>query len=275
MAYQSQAGPSSQNYRPPQRHQEAFADYDEPPSGDRDQEGSVFNTLDWYKHFLNCQEYFLERGQHDYAVQAIAAFVNIQLPFQKQPYPVNRADQAWSRTNLAERPSERRDREWDGDVAHQGHLAYQQQQHGSPSRNRQGKEPGYPQHVSLIPYIRRLIITSHDSDEILEYFFGGDWRAGIGALHEIERRNYMFASKSKNWLDVKTAYDMSPEQSVPFLTPLREVLEVELKASDDAWSKWMAMGDWMLGPREPPELQNRSRSPRVKVEMDGEMDGVL
>ncbi|PQE12133.1 ilp is an apoptosis inhibitor protein [Rutstroemia sp. NJR-2017a BVV2] len=274
MAYQSQAGPSSENYRHPQRHQEAFADYDEPPNGDRDEEGSVFNTLDWYKHFLSCQEHFLEKGQHDYAVQAIAAFINIQLPFQKQPYPVNRADQAWSRKNLAERPSERRDREWDGDAAHQGHPAYQQQ-HGSPSRSRQGKEPGYPQHVSLIPYLRRLIITSHDSDEILEYFFGVNWRKGLGALHEVERRNYMFASKSKNWLDVKTAYDISPEQSVPFLTPLREVLEVELKASDDAWSQWMAMGDWMLGPREPPELQNRSRSPRVKVEMDGEMDGVL
>ncbi|PQE16816.1 ilp is an apoptosis inhibitor protein [Rutstroemia sp. NJR-2017a BBW] len=247
MAYQSQAGPSSQNYRHPQRHQEAFADYDEPPSGDRDEEGSVFSTLDWYKHFLGCQEHFLEKGQHDYAVQAIAAFINIQLPFQKQPYPVNRADQAWSRKNLAERPSERRDR----------------------------KEPGYPQYVSLIPYLRRLIITSHDSDEILEYFFGTNWRKGLGALHEVERRNYLFASKSKNWLDVKAAYDMSPEESVPFLTPLREVLEVELKASDVAWSQWLAMGDWMLGPREPPELQNRSRSPRVKVEMDGEMDGVL
>ncbi|PQE19015.1 ilp is an apoptosis inhibitor protein [Rutstroemia sp. NJR-2017a BVV2] len=271
MAYHSQAGPSSQNFCHPPRYQQAFTDYDEPVNGDRNQEGSVFNTLNWYKRILNCQEYFLDRGQHDYAVQAIAAFINIQLPFQKQPHPVKRADKAWSGVNLEERPSERQDRRRDGDMDHQNHNTHQ---HGSRNRS-ESKEEGYPQHVSLIPYIRRLIITGHDSDEILQYFFGHDWRAGIGALHEIERRNYMFASKSSSWLEVKTAYDMSPEQSVPFLTPLREVQEVELEASDEAWSKWLAMGDWMLGPREPPQMQNRSRSPLVKVEMDGEMDGIL
>ncbi|QSZ35493.1 hypothetical protein DSL72_008363 [Monilinia vaccinii-corymbosi] len=252
MAYHSQAGPSNPNLRPPpQQFQQRSANYGNPPAGNEnegpEQEAAGFDTLNWYRHYIQCHEYFLDRAQHDFYVQAVAAFINIQLPYQRQPYPVNRASASWSAANLTDRLQE------------------------------QNHPPGYPQPVSLIPYIKRLIVTGHDDHRILGAWFGADWVQGIGTIHEMERRNYLFASKSKEWLDVKKYYDDSPaaEQSTPYMIPPPAVQEVELHHADEAWSNWMAMQDWVIGPRTPEGLlpQPRSRtphynSPRVKRESD-------
>lgn len=105
--------------------------------------------------------------------------------------------------------------------------------------------------MTLIPYIRRLVATGFDYPAVLHGFFGDDWLAGIGPLHEQERRNYLFAAKSDTWLTVKAAYDMGEEQSIPFLRPLQSVTEKEIVGAEASWSEWLAMQDWMLGPREP------------------------
>lgn len=124
---------------------------------------------------------------------------------------------------------------------------------------------GQPQACSLIPYIRRLVATGHDSPGVLHGFFGDDWVGGVGSLHEIERRNYLFAAKSTSWMKVKQAYDMSPQETVPFLRPLSNVTEKEIQGAESTWSEWLAMQDWMLGPRAP-ETMNQNHSPRVKRE---------
>ena len=108
-----------------------------------------------------------------------------------------------------------------------------------------------PPHVTVLPYIRRLVATGFDYPAVLHGFFGDDWPTGIGPLHEQERRNYLFAAKSDTWLTVKAAYDMGEEQSIPFLRPLQNVTEKEIVGAEASWSEWLAMQDWMLGPREP------------------------
>lgn len=162
-------------------------------------------------------------------MQAVAAFVNIQLPFQKARLgsppagsPPGAAPGAGPRT--AGKP---------GIGALSPHA---QQSLGS---------------VALIPYIRRLIVTGFDSPAVLHGFFGDDWAEGIGPLHEVERRNYLFAAKSDTWLSVKSSYDMADGQTVPFLRPLQSVSEKEIAAAETNWSEWLAMQDWMLGPRAP------------------------
>jgi hypothetical protein len=135
--------------------------------------------------------------------------------------------------------------------------------HLRPSPFSNNNNAAQAQAVSLIPYIRRLIATGHDTPGVLHGFFGDDWAKGIGALHEIERRNYLFAAKSTSWLKVKQAYDMSPEETCPFLSPLKDATEIEIQAAESTWSEWLAMQDWMLGPRSPDTMKG---SPRVKRE---------
>lgn len=48
-----------------------------------------------------------------------------------------------------------------------------------------------------------------DSPGVLQGFFGYDWTAGVGYLHEQERRNYLFAAKSGGWAAVKRDYDIA------------------------------------------------------------------
>jgi hypothetical protein len=103
----------------------------------------------------------------------------------------------------------------------------------------------------LLPYVRRLVATGFDGTPILHGFFGDDWPDGIGPFHEVERRNFLFAAKSDNWLKVKNSYDMADGQTVPFLRPLQHVTEKEIQAAESTWSEWLAMQDWMLGPRAP------------------------
>lgn len=104
---------------------------------------------------------------------------------------------------------------------------------------------------SLVPYIRRLVATGLDSPAVLHAFFGNYWRAGLEHILITERNNFLFAVKSDNWLNVKLSYDMENGQEIPFLAPLHQVSEQELCAAEQDWSAWLAMQDWMIGPRAP------------------------
>ena len=95
------------------------------------------------------------------------------------------------------------------------------------------------------------MVTGLDFPGVLHGFFGDDWAAGVGPLHEQERRNYLFAAKSGGWASVKKDYDMSPLETVPFMRPLQGPVIVEIEAAEKSWSEWLAMEDWMVGPRAP------------------------
>lgn len=127
--------------------------------------------------------------------------------------------------------------------------------------------------VSLVPYIRRLVATGFDKPDVLHGFFGDDWVAGIGPVHEIERRNYLFAAKSSSWLKVKSDYDMNANETIPFLKPLQEATEAEIAQAEAQWSDWLAMQDWMVGPRAPnPDEEERiiasSRGSNARVKRE-------
>ncbi|OAA52066.1 hypothetical protein NOR_00659 [Metarhizium rileyi] len=171
---------------------------------------SQFDVFAWYPLFQSCHSFFVEHAQHTTSVQAMAALVNIQLPFEKLP---NYA--------AAITPS-------------------------SSSLSGEGRG-----NVALVPFIRRLVATGFDTPAILHGFFGDDWSEGIGPIHKQERRNYLVAAKSETWLTVKAAYDMENGQSVPFLRPLQDVTDSEIINAETYWSDWLAMQDWMLGPRAP------------------------
>lgn len=172
---------------------------------------SQFDIFDWYPKFTVCLRHFVDHAQHTGPVQAVAAFINIHLPFQK------------------------------------GHS---QSQH-SPS-NQHNSPTITTSPPTLIPYIRRLVATGFDTPAVLHGFFGDDWSEGVGALQETERRNFLFAAKSDNWLKVRASYDLDNGQTVPFLRPLQGVTEQEIQGAESNWSEWLAMQDWMLGPRAPP-----------------------
>ncbi|TVY85276.1 hypothetical protein LSUE1_G004420 [Lachnellula suecica] len=231
----SSSSSQAQSHSQPQDFRSSsFPNYGSPSSVDRRATNPQFDILEWYPQFQSCHRYFLDVAQHTGPVQALAAFINIQLPFQKQAFPVVASSRAAGPEHLRPNP-----------------FANQHQQ------------ASQPQALSLIPYIRRLIATGHDSPGVLHGFFGDDWLKGIGSLHEIERRNYLFAAKSTSWMEVKQAYDLSPEETVPFLKPLGNVSEKEIQAAESTWSEWLAMQDWMLGPRAPEVM---GREPRVKRE---------
>ncbi|KAF7545289.1 hypothetical protein G7Z17_g9294 [Cylindrodendrum hubeiense] len=183
---------------------------------------SQFDIFDWYPKFQSCQRYFLDHAQHSGPVQAVGAFVNILLPFQT-PSPSSPAP---IRTTPPAVPAS--------------------------ARATGSVRPPIGSEVSIIPYIRRLVVTGFDSPAVLHGFFGDDWLQGIGPVHETERRNFLFAAKSDSWLGVKSHYDMADGQTVPFLRPLQHVTEEEIQGAESNWSEWLAMQDWMLGPRAPP-----------------------
>ncbi|KAI5859469.1 hypothetical protein GGS23DRAFT_318824 [Durotheca rogersii] len=186
---------------------------------------SQFDILEWYPQFQSCVRYFLDHAQHSGPVQAVAAFVNIQLPFQQPQHPVVSSKPIGSPSGIPPPPS----------IA-AGKLPMP-------------REP--PTTISLTPYIRRLVATGLDLPGVLHGFFGDDWVAGIGHLHEVERRNFLFAAKSAGWLKVKSQYDMPDGQNIPFLRPLQNVTEKEIVSAEANWSEWLAMQDWMVGPRSP------------------------
>jgi len=196
-----------------------------------------FDIFDWHIQYQSCLRYFLDHAQYAGPVQAVAAFVNIQLPFQKPHHPILSSQSSRSPPG----PS----------IPGVGPS-------GVPGPGLSlGSLPSPPQplpHVSLLPYIRRLVATGFDFPGVLHGFFGDDWVAGVGQMHESERRNYLFAAKSDNWLKVKADYDMGDDQTIPFLRPLQNASEKEIEAAEAKWSEWLAMQDWMLGPRAPIEV---------------------
>lgn len=110
---------------------------------------------------------------------------------------------------------------------------------------------GQAYHRSISVFLRRLVVTGLDSPDALRQWFGSEWEIGIKPMHQQERMNYLFASKSGGWDLVKQTYDMLPDETVPFVKPLRGVTEDEIRCAEDLWSEWLAMEDWMLGPRWP------------------------
>ena len=62
---------------------------------------------------------------------------------------------------------------------------------------------------------------------------------------------------------------MLPLETVPFLRPLQQTLDTELVAAERSWSQWLAMEDWMVGPRAPREEEEGDggeREDRGKME---------
>jgi hypothetical protein len=227
MAFNPKANLPSQSFQQP-----LPANYGSPSHIDpRPLTPTQFDVITWYPKYQSCLYYFVDHAQHSRSVQGLAAFLNIQLPSRKQPFPL-----ASSASSSPPQAGASPDLE--------AHL--RQPNPFTPNQN-----AAYAQAVTLIPYIRRLVATGHDSPAVLRGFFGDDWKEGVGSLHEIERGNYLFAAKSTSWLKVKEAYDMSPEETIPFLSPLKDVSVAEIQSAESRWSDWLAMQDWMLGPRAP------------------------
>jgi hypothetical protein len=102
-------------------------------------------------------------------------------------------------------------------------------------------------------------VTNFDNPAILHGFFGDAWRIGILPHVQCERRNYLFAAKHGGWRSCKKQYDAGSgfgsrsgdDESVPFLKPLGDAQGEEIVAAERAWSEWLAMEDWMVGPDAP------------------------
>lgn len=199
------------------------------PGGPPGRTDDNIHIFDWYPRYQSCQRYFLDHAQHSVPVQALAAFMNIRLPFQRQPDPIFNSNPVSSTFPTS-------------------------------STGATNSVPAGPPFVPLIPYIRRMIATGFDFPGILHGFFGDDWRGGVGPLHEQERRNYLFAVKSGGWASVKEDYDISPLESVPWLRTLQRPSEAEIAAGDRSWDEWLAMEDWVVGPRMPDSLRESSQN---------------
>lgn len=106
-------------------------------------------------------------------------------------------------------------------------------------------------HRSISVFLRRLVVTGLDSSDALRHWFGDEWETGIKPMHQQERMNYLLTSKSGGWIAVKQAYDILPDETVPFVKPLQGVTEDEIRFAENVWSEWLAMEDWMIGPRWP------------------------
>lgn len=160
---------------------------------------------------------------------AVCALINISLPHQWHPNPI--------KSSL---PADK--------AAHAN--PFQSDILGSKRKLPQPEGPAHrpqpPIWVSLVPYVRRLVVTGFDRDPVLHGFFGEDWRKGIGPVQECERRNYLFAAKSGGWSQVKAQYDMGPQESVPFLQPPQSINITEIENAEKLWSQWLAMEDWMV-----------------------------
>jgi hypothetical protein len=206
-----------------------------PPSGSSSSAAAPqFDVFEWYPAYQSCQRYFLDRSQHEPSTHALTALINIQLPFQWSPNPVM-SSTAGPGGHQQSHP--------------QGPPAYNLPWPRSGPGINNGGQPHTAAWVSLVPYVRRLVITGMDRDGIMHGFFGDDWRKGVGPVHECERRNYLFTAKSVGWANVKSQYDMSPHETVPFLKPLEDVEEAEIENAEKSWSQFLAMEDWMIGPR--------------------------
>lgn len=240
--------------------------------------GAQFDIFEWHGQFQSCVRYFLDHAQHTGPVQAVAAFLNIQLPYQKSP-PI-------SSSITSGTPPANYDFRSMSSPGFSGMAGPGPSSMGSSSKapasmlgggSQQQQQLQQQVSVTLTPYIRRLVATGFDIPGVLHGFFGDDWAVGVGPLHEAERRNYLFAAKSDNWAKVKASYDMDGDQMVPFLKPLQNVTEKEIVGAEASWSEWLAMQDWMLGPRAPgddeggavPSVRDQGQQgPKVRIKME-------
>ncbi|KAI9773833.1 MAG: hypothetical protein M1840_006058 [Geoglossum simile] len=200
-----------------------------------------FDVFEWYPHYQSCTRYFLDHAQHSGPVQAAAAFLNISLPFQRHQNPVVGSSPGPSSPHGVTGPP-------------LSGLGPPPQLGSIPPRTSASNW------VSLVPYLRRLVATGFDFPGMLHGWFGDDWAAGVGPLHEQERRNYLFAAKSGGWAAVKHDYDMLPDETVPFLRPLQSPGNGEIEAAEIKWSEWLAMEDWMVGSRAPDSMEDEAPS---------------
>ena len=217
----SEANKDTHRFRP-SRSSESLP-RSEPKNTQSQPNGLQFDILHWYPKYQSCQKYFLDHAQHDVLVQAFAAFVNILLPCQRAEHPVI------SSTGSA--------------------RGYGRPEAQSPAPDQNSSVLT----VSLVPYIRRLVATGMDVPQVLHGFFGDDWDTGIGPQREQERRNYLFAAKSGGWAAVKRDYDLPGQESIPFLRVLQNPTDAEIEAAEKNWSEWLALEDWMVGSRAPPQ----------------------
>lgn len=259
---------SSASYRPPlpppvQHHSpypmvmESSTPEDSAPlTGD-----SSFDVLDWHPAYQSCQRYFLDYAQHEPGTQALCALINIKLPHQWLSMPVFSAVPAASGSSSSQSTA--------GQFTFGNYPRGGSSSNGSgngvssPSRGRNGQREATT-FVSLVPYIRRLVVTGFDKPPILHGFFGDDYVRGVLPHVECERRNYLFAAKHGGWRTCKKQYDGGSggggvDETVPFMKPLQDSKAEEMNAADKAWSSWLAMEDWMVGPRAPEGGRRASR----------------
>lgn len=194
-----------------------------------------FDILEWHPAYESCQRYFLDHAQHEPGTKALCALINIRLPFQWSIDPIHAATPSQGNPHGTS----------------QSYLFNPVLPSPSNAARHGQSDQTPPAFVSLIPYIRRLVVTGFDKSGILHGFFGDAWVAGISPLQECERRNYLFAAKHGGWGQCKLHYDGEGGEEVPFLKPLQDASAEELEAADKEWSSWLAMEDWMVGPRAP------------------------
>ena len=248
----------------------------------------TFDILDWYPAYQSCQRYFLDISQHEPGTQALCALINIRLPFQHLTNPITSS----TPTNHNNNAPDTRSPSGPGQPTNTSYQSSFPQLNQptpgnlpSPSRSRASSAQPPSPFISLIPYIRRLTITGFDKPAILHGLFGDDYTRGILPHLDCERRNYLFAAKHGGWRTCKKQYDDGSglgggDETVPFMKPLDGASEEELKAAEKAWSRWLAMEDWMLGPDAVQEVEEREvgmegqRTGRREEEMGGLPDGV-
>ena len=140
--------------------------------GETDGAVGGFDVIAWYPKHQCCQRYFVEVAQHSYPCQALAAFINIKLPFQRAVGSSNPP----TRSTPVQPPPPFQTR-------------FGLQLPPPPLAQAQLHHPTMPSHgwVSLYPYIRRLVATGFDTPAILHGWFGDDWECGIGPQHEQEK----------------------------------------------------------------------------------------
>ncbi|GIZ44599.1 hypothetical protein CKM354_000779300 [Cercospora kikuchii] len=208
-----------------------------------------FDILDWHPAYLSCQRYFVDHAQYEPGTQAVCALINIRLPFQWLSTPVtssNPASSSASQQPFTFNPYSR-----------SGSNVNSPRSRDLPGSSHHHNSSTPQVHVSPIPYIRRLVVTGFDKPAIMHGFFGDDYERGIMPHVECERRNYLFAAKHGGWRTCKRQYDVGSgyggDESVPFMKPLDEAKGEELAAAEKQWSDWLAMEDWMVGPRAPGE----------------------
>lgn len=56
---------------------------------------------------------------------------------------------------------------------------------------------------------------------------------------------------------MKRDYDILPLETVPFMRPLQGPVIAEIEAAEKSWSEWLAMEDWMVGPRAPESMEGQ------------------